>query len=140
MTKIESIDSERKHLEGLLKDRINFYLIFSSIFILGSFSIPDLEVRELMFVAGALVSLLIGVAVWRTHLLVSRALEALPETHPYKEYKATVPWFIPNANYALSLIPVVLTLLFAWLALRGFEGREIFEQSWFERYLCPGRT
>jgi hypothetical protein len=38
-------DAERKHLEGLLKDRINFYIIFASVFVVGLSEIKDEEIR-----------------------------------------------------------------------------------------------
>jgi uncharacterized membrane protein (Fun14 family) len=79
MFEIESVDLtrvdvERKHLEGLLKDRINFYLVFASVFMVGLSRIDNDKVRVAALAAITIVSLLIGLAILRTHLLVRKAL------------------------------------------------------------------
>ena len=39
------VDVERKHLEGLLKDRINFHIVFASVFMAGLSGIDNDKVR-----------------------------------------------------------------------------------------------
>ena len=69
------INDERKHLEGLLKDRINFHLIFASVFMAGLSNMDDLSIRKWALAAITAISLVIFLAVLRTFLLVRQALE-----------------------------------------------------------------
>jgi hypothetical protein len=39
MNAIERIDAERKHLEGLLKDRISFFLLYAPVLVAASYNI-----------------------------------------------------------------------------------------------------
>jgi hypothetical protein len=112
-------DSERKHLESLLKDRMNFYLVFSSVFLLGAFRIEgsDSVARILALSAGTIVSLLIALAVVRTNRLVGRVLAQLSDGHPYQVVKRCM-CFPPNANHLLIAVPFILTTLFALLTVR----------------------
>src|SRR5215467_14687154 len=107
----EQVDVERKHLEGLLKDRINFYLVFVSVFLLGLSRLDFPEVRIYLLGAVTVVSAAISLAVWRTYRLVGKALKALPGDHPYKKFRNEVS-FPPNANWFLVPIPAFLTVLF----------------------------
>jgi hypothetical protein len=111
---LDRVDVERRHLEGLLKDRINFYLVFASVFMLGLSRIEDSGVRVWALATITLVSFLIGLAVVRTHRLVQRALEEIRRDtgHPYTRYRAAVK-FPPNANKILVFIPFILTTFFA---------------------------
>ncbi len=106
-------DEERKHLEGLLKDRINFYIIFASVFVVGMSEIKDDRLRVAALAVMTIVSFLIGLAVIRTHLLVRRALDEITrdETHPYYRYQKEVK-FPGNANKILVWVPVILTTFF----------------------------
>jgi len=114
--KTEKIDLERKHLEGLLKDRINFYLVFVSVFLLGLSHLDFPELRIYLLGAVTIVSAAISIAVWRTYRLVAQALKALPTDHPYKKFRKEVR-FPPNANWFLVPIPSFLTLLFLILTI-----------------------
>lgn len=121
MSKNDPFDIERKHLEVLLKDRINFYLVFSSLFLLGAVQIETsgLEYKKWIFLAGSSVSLLMGLAIVRTTILVQRVLKKLEADHPYKVVKKCI-CFPPNANYLLVIIPFILTGLFVWMAILEF--------------------
>ena len=118
MSEIERFDVERKHLEGLLKDRLNFYIVFAAVFLLGSLNLTWVRARAWVLTGGTIVSLLIGIAVVRTHRLVGKTLAELEkdETHPYTIIKQRVR-IPPNANGFLVAIPFVLTALFAGLAI-----------------------
>ena len=114
------LNEERQHLEGLLKDRLNFYLVYASLFLLGSYRLKDdPELHWLVLIIGTIVSLLMALAVLRTHLLVRHALIAIgkQEQHPYRWLKDKVKLFPFNANYLLVAVPFVLTFLFGYLAL-----------------------
>ena len=113
-----ALDAERKHLEGLLKDRLNFFLVFASVFLLGSFRIPNPTVHRVTLLGGLGVSALFFLAVLRTHRIVERALRCLrsDNSHPYGALTKGM-WFPWNANVSLLMIPVVLMLLFGYLAL-----------------------
>ena len=107
-------DAERKHLEGLLKDRINFHLLFGSIFILALLRIEvPAVIRVCVLGTIFLISLLMSLAIWRTHRLVEKALTEIrsDDGHPYKKY-STDMWFPPNANYLLIVATFLLTLAF----------------------------
>ena len=114
-TRITRVDAERKHLEGLFKDRINFQLIFASLFMVGLGKIDDPKVRVEALVTITVVSLLMAVALLRTFLLVSQALAEIRKgdhEHPYSQY-AKHTWGIPNANGFLIFIPFLLFAFFA---------------------------
>ena len=110
-------DAERKHLEGLLKDRINFYLVFSSLLLVGVFKIFDPEVRMLALRVGTVVSFLITLVVIRTTVLVDNALRKIRKDHehPYTQISRRYSYFW-NANYSLVGIPIIVTGLFLYLA------------------------
>jgi len=116
------VDRERKHLEGLLKDRINFYLVFASVFMLGLSRIDDRWVKVWALFIITAVSLLIALAVLRTHRLVEAALRdiRLDANHPYTRYRNTIafPW---NANWILLYVPFILTLFFATVTIFYFR-------------------
>lgn len=113
----DRIDSERKHLEGLLKDRINFHLLFGSAFmlVLSRIEASEVDVRAVVLGATTILSSFITMAILRTHLLVGKALKEIIEkypTHPYTRYREQVsfPW---NANKILIMVPFFLTGFFA---------------------------
>jgi hypothetical protein len=118
MNAIERIDAERKHLEGLLKDRISFFLLFAPVLVAASYNIQDLAIRAGVLAIGTAVSLLLALAILRTHRFVQLALEDIlqDDEHPYTRYRNAVR-FPPNANRLLVAIPFILTAMFAWLAV-----------------------
>ena len=113
---VDQVDAERKHLDGLLKDRINFYLVFASVFLFGLAKIEFEEFRIYLLSAVTVVSLLISLAVLRTYRLVGKALAELGKDHPYVKYRKSIK-FPPNANYLLVPIPFILTAFFAALTI-----------------------
>lgn len=118
----KQVDRERKHLEGLLKDRINFYLVFASVFMLGLSRIDSLWIKVWALFIITVVSLLITLAVLRTHRLVEAALRDIrrDENHPYTRYRSTIafPW---NANWILLYVPIILTVFFATVTIFYFR-------------------
>jgi len=113
-TEIFQINDERKHLEGLLKDRINFHLLFASVFMAGLSTIHDakMQVWALGFIT--VISLLIALAVLRTFLLVRRALLEIRNFNPkppYGRYHDAVSFKL-NANDILLAVPFILTVAF----------------------------
>jgi hypothetical protein len=109
----DATNAERKHLEGLLKDRINFHLLFASVFMAGVSMINNHLVKLWALITIAIVSFLIALAVLRTHLLVCEALKDIKKDrhHPYTKYDHIV-WFHVNANTLLLAVPFVLTFFF----------------------------
>ena len=69
MDAIDRIDAERKHLEGLLKDRISFFLLFAPVLVAASYNIANLRIRTAVLGLGTVVSLLLAFAILRTHRL-----------------------------------------------------------------------
>lgn len=114
----DGVDSERKHLEGLLKDRINFHLVFSSLFLLGSFQLPtsDPDLRVWVLLTGTVVSVLMTLAIVRSTRLVNESLKRLPEAHSLDSLKNSICKFPGNANMYLVAVPLVLTTLFGFLS------------------------
>lgn len=110
---IKEVDVERKHLEGLLKDRINFHIVFASIFItsLSEIQKSGMKIAALGIVTA--VSMLIALAVLRTHLLVEEALKEIKNgsAHPYKQYHNKV-WFRCDANTLLVFVPFLISGFF----------------------------
>lgn len=118
------IDDERKHLEGLLKDRTNFYLVFASLFILGTVRTQgeSFAARPFILLVGTIASVLIALAVWRTHRLVDLALKDITQEkfqHPYRTYRESIR-FPPNANHLMIFVPLILSLLFLVLTIQEF--------------------
>lgn len=118
------IDEERKHLEGLLKDRTNFYLVFASLFILGTVRTQgeSFAARPFILLVGTTASVLIALAVWRTHRLVTLALNDITQEkfkHPYRTYRDSIR-FPPNANHLMIFVPLILSLLFLVLTVQEF--------------------
>ena len=118
MDAIDRIDAERKHLEGLLKDRISFFLLFAPVLVAASYNIANLRIRTAVLGLGTVVSLLLAFAILRTHRFVELALDDIrrdPE-HPYTRYQAAIR-FPPNANWLLVWIPFLLSAMFLFLAV-----------------------
>jgi hypothetical protein len=115
---IERVNDERKHLEGLFKDRINFHIVFGTLFMAGLSTIDDLRIRVIALVTITIVSGLMALAILRTYRLVRLALLDIREdsTHPYTQYQGNVG--LPNANNTLIAVPFILTLFF--LIATGF--------------------
>ncbi len=126
---IQSIDAERKHLEGLFKDRINFHLVFASLFMVGLSKIDDLGVRVIALFIITIVSALMAKALCRTYLLVRNALAEIvarcPE-HPYSRYQSIVK-SPKNANKTLIQIPFWLSAFF--LVMTIWYGSKLFNRS-----------
>jgi hypothetical protein len=128
---IPSKDDERKHLEGLLKDRINFHLIFASVFMAGLSRMDDVSMRRWARTAITAISLVIFMAVVRTFLLVREALldiRACDPPAPYSRYYETVQRRFPfNASYITILVPGILTFAFGMATIKYW--RTPVEQS-----------
>ena len=118
MEQIDRVDAERKHLENLLVNRINFYLIFTPVYLAGIYQIQiEPPMRLLALVVGTLVSALLALAILRTHLLVQETLNEIKRIdpdHPYINCKRNIS-FPGNANKILVWIPVIMTLFVATL-------------------------
>jgi len=111
---IIQVNDERKHLEGLLKDRINFHLLFASVFMAGLASMDDPKLRVWALGAITLISFMIALAVLRTFLLVRKALleiRAYTPQQPYGRYHDSI-WLRINANDILLAVPFILTVAF----------------------------
>lgn len=118
---IKQIDNERKHLESLLSNRLNFYFVFVAVMLPSSLNMANPYKAILLFI-GTLVSIFLSLAVWRTHLLVKMALEEMVKeypAHPYSKYKDRIN-FPPNANTLLLYIPIILTIFFGLLTSWAF--------------------
>lgn len=116
-SKDEVVDAERQFLEGLLKERFNFFLVSAPIFLFGVFKaeLSDTQ-RRWALGFGILVFFLATLSILRTHLLVKEALRLLSDAHPYKEISKKVKW-PPQANLMLVWICFVVTGLMIVLFL-----------------------
>lgn len=111
------VDEERKHLEGLFKDRINFHIVFATLFMAGLSTIDNLGIRVAALATITLVSSLMALAILRSYCLVRLALNDIKKdlAHPYTIYQAKV--WLPNANNSLIPVPFILTLFFFLVTL-----------------------
>ena len=114
----EQIDGERRYLESLLKDRFNFYMVFSSFAFAGIVSSSDeLPFKEQAVWVVIVISFLFLLAVVRTICLINhilKQLEALDKEHPYVKAKNACTFF--NANYAMGAIAFCVLVLFIVVA------------------------
>jgi hypothetical protein len=115
---VDAVNVERKHLETLLQQRINFHLLFASVFVAGMAGVPDPATK---FWALAMISVVSGLIVWalcRTYDLVEQALTVLrnDETQPYSVFSRHAR-IKTNANSILLAAPVFLTTCFVAAAV-----------------------
>ena len=116
-TRLERVDEERKHFEGLFQTRINFHLAFASIFLVAESTIKDEMMRLTGLAFSTAVSILFTLAIVRTYRLVGMALKEITDhdpSHPYKTYRDRIafPW---NANHSLVVVPFLITLMFMYM-------------------------
>jgi hypothetical protein len=118
---LEELQEERKHLETLFTDRINFYLVFAAgvlAFLFDEHHPKWLERSAL--IAVTVVSLFMVAALWRTFRLVMCVLKELLKKHegiPYAFYYKRATW-VPNANRFLLALPISLTFFFIYALVR----------------------
>ena len=126
------MDEERKYLEGLLKERFNFFLVFASIVVAGTVAGDGVDpaVEQLIYIAAVFVSVPIGLAILRTDALVNRALSALPDGHAYRVIAKKPVRFLParaNSYLVWVALPAVVllfvVLLISSLSTHGFALR-----------------
>ncbi|MGD0571087.1 MAG: hypothetical protein ABSA78_22035 [Candidatus Sulfotelmatobacter sp.] len=120
---LQELEGERKHLETLFAERINFYLVFAAgvlAFLFGDSHSGHLEKVALSFVT--VVSVLMIMALLRTFFLVKGVLDEIVDKHSSKSvyafYRAEYSW-LPNANYVLLFLPIALTVFFAYALVRS---------------------
>ncbi len=120
------LEEERKHLETLFADRINFYLVFAAgvlAFLFDEHHPKRLE--QIALGAVTAVSLLMIVALLRTFALVMSILHEIvekPDKTPYAFYSNKWKW-LPNANYSLLALPIALTVLFVYALIGSWRGQ-----------------
>lgn len=121
-TEQEQWEKERAHLEGLLQNRINFYLVFSTLLLGLAVQIGDGRLKTATLLAGSLVSTVMSLSVLRTTRLVRDVLKKLCElpSHPYRVIRRSDFW---NANYWLAGVVVGITIclwvLFGYFCYAG---------------------
>lgn len=110
----KKVDPERNHLERLFQDRINFHIVFASIFMVGLSQVKEPGIKIIALVTMTIVSCLLALAILRSYRLVGEALKdiRLDKNHPYTTFQNRVR-FPGNANHFLVAIPIILTLFFA---------------------------
>lgn len=128
----ELIYEERRHFEGLFKDRISLQLVFSTLLLYVVYRgvTPGLELtipllgaislQRIILIVGSLVSVALLQAVFRTYQLATLALREIISKwpkDPYPTYRRRV--WLWNANRSLLGASIVLTLLFLFLAFCG---------------------
>jgi hypothetical protein len=116
---LRDLQEERKHLETLFADRINFYLVFAAgvlVFLVDK-DHPTPIVKWALWIV-SIVSVLMLLALIRTFVLVMMVLRNLVRRHPHVAYSKLckkLKWWrliIPNANFLLLLLPAALAVLF----------------------------
>lgn len=115
----DALDSERKHLETLFSNRINFYLVFVGVFATALTKIDKLAIQKGAVIMITLVSLIMAIALTRTYRLVMSALNQLTKEypdHPYSRNRSTT--WLPNANHLLLALP--------WLLFAGYFTATVY--------------
>jgi hypothetical protein len=123
--RIPAFHREREYLEKLLSTRLNFFMVFASLLLVGlSADGVSSEQRRAGFTIGVIVSALIFLSVWRTHRLIDYVLKQLTtvEQYPYTEARKSLEgrWVsrvIQNANVAFASMPALIAILFFVLLL-----------------------
>jgi hypothetical protein len=115
---VEAVNVERKHLETLLQQRINFHLLFASVFVAGMANVPDPVIKFWALAMISVISALIAWAVCRTYDLVEQALTVLrnDKSQPYSVFSRNAR-IKTNANHILLAVPIFLTACFATAAV-----------------------
>jgi hypothetical protein len=119
---LQALQEERKHLETLFADRINFYLVFAAgvLAFLFAEQHPQRLVKPALWTV-TILSVLMIFALVRTLRLVLMVLDDLkPYGTPYTKLSAKMPWYLPNANYSLIALPIALTAFFAYALLVSY--------------------
>lgn len=111
-------EGERKHLETLLQNRFNFFLVFAALVVNGVIKLPDtIQCGGLW--AAFVVTFLLFMALARTMWLVFLVLAKVErdDTRPYSViYKEA---WLGNANWWLGGAAFVVVVLFLILAIAG---------------------
>lgn len=122
----DRMDEERQFLETLFTARFNAYLVTVGLFSVSlTSSATNWTGRSWFLGFGTVVSAIMFLTLWRTHRLISRALNIIrgdkkhpgDKEHPY--YILTEKPFFPwvRANSIMVIIPILLTIVFfsVWL-------------------------
>jgi hypothetical protein len=120
---LEDLERERKHLESLFADRINFYLVFAAgvlVFLVDKQ--PTFRSEKAALFTVVTVSFLMLIALTRTLVLVWLVLDELMVAYPdapYPRYhkaleKEPLNYMLPNANVLLLCLPLAMTLFFGY--------------------------
>lgn len=114
---IDKVDEERKHLETLFQERINFYLVYASVAVMGVANISDETIRVLALWMTLIISVVMSLSLVRTFLLVRMALDDITNRGylPYSDYHRAIK-FPGNANYFLVVVPILITFFFFVMA------------------------
>jgi hypothetical protein len=119
-----NFDEERKHLETLFSNRLNFYLVTSvAAFATTLSNVPNPNERRVAFLVLLVASVLMSFALTRTYFLINSVLSRILrdkeyEEHPYRRIYYENP--LPNANHFLITIPWLLTLVLFYATVRHF--------------------
>lgn len=111
----QRMDKERQFLESLFNARFNAYLLSVGLFSVSLTSSDTAWTGRPWFLAvGMGVSAVMSLTLWRTHVLITRALNIILIDHQHPYYIVTRKWFFPSfrANSIMLTIPILLTLVF----------------------------
>jgi hypothetical protein len=120
----KDMDDERKFLEGLLKERFNFFIVMAPIYLFGVFQAQITPIQRVCALAfGLVVFALFCAAIWRTNSLINKALDALrgDENHPYEKLSVGTAAH-PRANDLLVAISVAFVILIGVLLVMMLCG------------------
>lgn len=119
------VDKERQFLEGLLKERFNFFIVMAPVYLFGVFAANITHNQKLLALGfGLAVFALFSLALWRTNSLINKALDALTkdDAHPYA-FLCKQAGRRPRANTLLFAISVLFVLLTLVLLITTWLGR-----------------
>ena len=108
------MDEERKFLEGLLKERFTFFIVFAPVYIFGVYAASQITYAQRIWALfiGVIIFALFTFAIWRTNKLVNQTLDNLRkyDSHPYSIIcKSAGPR--PRANSILLAVCFFVVIL-----------------------------
>ena len=126
---LKTLEKERHYLEGLFNSRFNFYLVFVSLYfvaILGNGTPFRGGVWPVVLTVGTAASLLMFLAILRTHALLTPILKRLREQEKsgYQWAYNRPPLWRPigEGNFWLLLFPALNTGLLGYLLVQSLKG------------------
>lgn len=127
---IDKFSQEREFMENLLCQRFNFFLVSFSLFLAAAFASDTTHGRTAVLLAGLLVTILIGITIYRVHRKHHWIMQQLYHTEGHPAYlvnEAMKKIGVVNLGSVSVLVGIIIPLacvatiaVLAWLSHDGF--------------------